>query len=298
MPAIRHRTLDVDGLQIFVREAGDPARPAIVLLPGYPSSTRAYVRLIDRLACNWHAVAIDYPGFGSSEPLGGTPTFDRLAKITGQAIDALGIADYAVYMFDFGSPVGFRIAVKHDQRVRAVITQNGNAYTDGFGPGVAALTAWWADREAGQAAVDQFVSLTGTRMQWQAGARDPEHIDPEQALADQAVLDLPGRADYMKALLWDYQTNPPQYPVWQAWLRQRQPGLLAIWGANDPFFIPAGASAYKTDVPHAEVVLLDTGHFALEEEADTIARHADRLLRGTFSGQAAPAWWSGAGPLP
>lgn len=282
MPAILHRKLDVDGLQIFVREAGDPARPTIVLLPGYPSSTRAYVRLIDRLAYNWHAVAIDYPGFGSSEPLAGTPTFDRLAEITGQAIDTLGIADYAVYMFDFGSPVGFRIAVKHDQRVRAVITQNGNAYTDGFGPGVAALTAWWADREAGQAAVDQFVSLAGTRMQWQAGARDPEHIDPEQALADQAVLDLPGRADYMKALLWGYQNNPSQYPAWQAWLRRRQPDLLAIWGANDPFFIPAGASAYKTDVPNAEVVLLDTGHFALEEEADTIAAHADRLLRGTF----------------
>ncbi len=157
-------------------------------------------------------------------------------------INTLGIGDYALYMFDFGSPVGFRIALDHDQRVRAIITQNGNAYTDGFGPGVAALSAWWGDRHAGQ-----------------------------------AVLDLPGRADYMKALLWDYQNNPPHYSAWQAWLRARQPKVLAIWGKNDPFFIPAGAQAYKKDVPDATVVLLDTGHFALEEEADTIAEHTNAL---------------------
>ncbi|HUA28189.1 MAG TPA: alpha/beta fold hydrolase, partial [Streptosporangiaceae bacterium] len=194
MPAIRHRKIAVEGLGVFVREAGDPAKPSIVLLPGYPSSTRAYVRLVDRLAPDWHAVAIDYPGFGSSDPLPESPTFDRLAEITGKAIDQLGIGDYAIYMFDFGSPVGFRIALDHDQRVRAIVTQNGNAYADGFGPGVQALADWWQDRPAGQPAVDGFVSLAGTQLQWQAGARDPEHIDPEQALADQAVLDLPGRA--------------------------------------------------------------------------------------------------------
>jgi pimeloyl-ACP methyl ester carboxylesterase len=283
MPAIRHRTITVEGLGVFVREAGDPATPSIVLLPGYPSSTRAYVRLMDRLAADWHAVAIDYPGFGSSDPLPGSPTFDRLAEITGMAIDQLGIGDYALYMFDFGSPVGFRIALQHDQRVRAIVTQNGNAYTDGFGPGVQALAGWWQDRAAGQAAVDGFVTLAGTRLQWQAGARDPEHIDPEQAIADQAILDLPGRAGYMKALLWDYQHNPGRYPDWQAWLRRRQPALLAAWGKNDPFFIPAGAEAYRTDVPGAKVVLLDTGHFALEEEADQIARLTGELLRSTFT---------------
>jgi pimeloyl-ACP methyl ester carboxylesterase len=284
MPAIRHRSIDVDGLQVFVREAGDPAWPTVVLLPGYPSSTRSYVRLIDRLARDWHAVAIDYPGFGSSEPLPESPTFDRLAEVTGKAIDALGIGDYAVYMFDYGAPVGFRIALEHDQRVRAIITQNGNAYTDGFGPAAAPLAAWWQDREAGQAAVDGFVSLAGTRLQWQAGARDPEHVDPEQAIADQQVIDRPGGADYMKALLWDYQNNVQEYPAWQEWLRRRQPGLLAIWGRNDPFFIPAGAEAYQNDVPAAEVILLDTGHFALEEEADAIAEQAGRLLRATFTG--------------
>jgi pimeloyl-ACP methyl ester carboxylesterase len=148
MPAIRHHKITVEGLGVFVREAGDPAKPSIVLLPGYPSSTRAYVRLVDRLARDWHTVAIDYPGFGSSDPLPESPTFDRLAEITGKAIDQLGIGDYAIYMFDFGSPVGFRIALQHDQRVRAIITQNGNAYTDGFGPGVQALADWWQSARA------------------------------------------------------------------------------------------------------------------------------------------------------
>jgi pimeloyl-ACP methyl ester carboxylesterase len=283
MPDIRHRTIVIDGLQVFVREAGDPRRPTLVLLPGYPSSTRAYIRLIDRLARKWHAVAIDYPGFGLSDPLPVSPTFDRLAEVTAATIDALGIDDYALYMFDFGAPVGFRIALNHDHRVRAVISQNGNAYTDGLGPGLAAVADWWNDRDAGEVAVDEFVSLLGTQMQWLAGARDSEHIDPEHALADQRVLDLPGRAEYMKALLWDYQHNPPRYPDWQAWLRRRQPKLLAVWGKNDPFFIPAGAQAYTNDVPGASVLLLDTGHFALEEEADTIAEHINELMSEAFA---------------
>ena len=283
MPAIRHYHVEIDALKVFVRESGDPARPTLVLLPGYPSSTRSYIRLIDRLSPHWHTVAIDYPGFGSSDPLPEPPTFDRLAEITSKAIDELGIGDYAIYMFDFGSPVGFRIALEHDQRVTGIVTQNANAYVEGFGPGVSALSNWWQDRAAGQATVNQFVSLAGTQMQWQAGARDVEHIDPEQALADQLVLDLPGRADYMKALLWDYQTNPPRYPDWQAWLRRRQPKLLAAWGKNDPFFTAPGAEAYRKDIPDATVVLLDTGHFALEEQADTIAELTDTLLRDAFA---------------
>ncbi|HEX3965872.1 MAG TPA: alpha/beta hydrolase [Trebonia sp.] len=284
MSNIRHRTIDVEGLGIFVREAGNPAKPTIVLLPGFPSSTRAYIRLIDRIAADWHAIAIDYPGFGGSDPLPEQPTFERLAEITGKVIDQLGIGDYAMYMFDFGAPVGFRIALKHDQRIRAIVTQNGNAYVDGFGPAATALADWWADREAGEAAVDGFLSLAGTRMQWQAGPRDIENIDPEQALADQLVIDLPGRADYMKALLWDYQNNPGRYPDWQAWLRRRQPNVLAVWGRNDPFFTGRGAEVYQKDVCVARVVLLDTGHFALEEEVDAIAQLTDDVLRTTFGG--------------
>jgi pimeloyl-ACP methyl ester carboxylesterase len=282
MATFRHRTIEIDGQNIAVREIGDPSRPTIVLLPGFPSSSRAYVRLMDRLAPSWHAVAIDYPGFGGSDALPETPTFDRLAAITGRAIDQLGIADYALYVFDFGAPVGFRIALEHDQRVRAILTQNGNMHVDGLGPGLAAVADWWEDRDAGQQTIDGLLSLAGTQMQWQAGARDVDHVDPGHATADQAVIDLPGRAGYMQALLWDYQNNLPKYGVWQSWLRRRQPKVIAAWGKNDPFFIPAGAEAYRTEVPDAEVVLLDTGHFALEEEVETIAELTDRLLQAAF----------------
>ncbi|BDB41442.1 alpha/beta fold hydrolase [Mycobacterium kiyosense] len=208
-----------------------------MLLPGYPSSTRAYVRLIDRLAEQWHTVAIDYPGFGQSDPLPQSPTFDRLAEVTGKTIDALAIKDYAIYMFDFGAPVGFRIALEHDQRVAAIITQNANAYTDGFGPGVAALANWWEDRDAGQPAVDEFVSLPGTQMQWQAGARDPEHIDPAHAFDDQRVLDLPGRADYISApKRGTTRTTRPATPTGRPGCGNANPPCLRS-GANDPFFI-------------------------------------------------------------
>ena len=278
MTAIRHRTVHAAGQEVFLREAGDPTRPTLVLLHGFPSSSRHYVRLIDRLAARWHVVAPDYPGFGLSASLPGSPTFDRLAEVTGAALDAVGVEDYGLFLFDFGAPVGFRIALAHDRRVRVVISQNANAYTEGFGPAVAALAEWWSDRAAGQPAIDGFVSLAGTRTQWLAGARDREHIDPSQYLADQAVLDLPGRADYMKDLLWDYQNTVPRYPEFHAWLRSRRPKLLAIWGRNDPFFIPAGAEAFRADVPDAEIVLLETGHFALEEEADAVASSVDTFL--------------------
>jgi pimeloyl-ACP methyl ester carboxylesterase len=278
MPVIRHRTIEVDDTTVFVREAGDAGRPTLVLLHGFPSSSRHYIRLLDRLAERWHVVAPDYPGFGQSEPLPSSPTFDRLADVTAAVIDALGIDRYAFYLFDFGAPVGFRIALAHDQRVVAVITQNANAYPDGFGPGILPVAQWWADRQAGQPVIDGLLSAEGTRTQWLAGARDPEHIDPSQYIADQAVLDVPGRARYMADLLWDYQHTVARYGEFQDWLRRRNPPVLAIWGRNDPFFIPAGAEAYRRDAPDAEVVLLDTGHFALEEEADSIAANIDAFL--------------------
>lgn len=278
MTVIRHHTVRINDLDVFVREAGDPARPALVLLHGFPTSSRQYVRLLDRLADRWHVVAPDYPGFGLSQPLQASPTFDGLAEVTAAALDELGAGDYALYMFDFGAPVGFRIALAHNARVRAIITQNANAYTDGFGPGLVAIAAWWDDKQAGQSAIDDLVSLDGTRAQWLAGARDPEHVDPSQYLADQAILDLPDRADYMKDLLWDYQNTVPRYPQFHAWLRDRAPKVLAVWGRNDPFFTPAGAEAYRSDVPDADVILLDTGHFALEEEVDAIATHITSFL--------------------
>jgi len=278
MSAIRHRTVGVDGLTVFLREAGDPARPTLVLLHGFPSSSRHYVRLLDRLAERWHVVAPDYPGFGRSDPLPASPTFDRLAEVTAAVIDTLGIDRYAMYLFDFGAPVGFRVALTHDQRVEAVITQNANAYTDGLGPGLAPVAQWWSDRAGGQPAIDGLLSAEGTRAQWLAGARDPEHVNPDAWETDQAALDRPGRAQYMTDLLWDYQHTVARYGEFQDWLRRRGPQLLAIWGGRDPFFIPAGAHAYRRDVPNAEVVVLDTGHFALEEEADTVAAAVDTFL--------------------
>jgi pimeloyl-ACP methyl ester carboxylesterase len=268
---------------MFYREAGPPDAPVIVLLSGHPSGVHAYDGLIERLARTWRVVAPDYPGYGFSATPSDAPwTFDWLADVTNGFLEDLGLDRYALYMFDFGAPVGFRIAERHPERITGIVTQNGNAYTDGFGPGVAALADWWKDRAAGQAAVDEFLTLAGTRFQWEAGARDASHIDPAMWTLDQFLLDQPGRKEAAEALLWDYQNNPGRYPGWQKYLREHQPPLLAIWGANDPFFIAPGAEAYKRDVPAAEVVLLDTGHFALAEEVETIAERVDRFLHAVY----------------
>jgi pimeloyl-ACP methyl ester carboxylesterase len=281
--SIRHRYRDVAGVEMFYREAGDPEAPVIVLLSGHPSGVHAYNGLIERLAGAWHVVAPDYPGYGfSATPAGAPWTFDWLAEITSELLEELRLDRYVMYMFDFGAPVGFRIAAANPHHVAGIVTQNGNIYTDGFGPGVAALAEWWKDRASGQAAVDGFLTLAGTRFQWEAGARDPASIDPAMWTLDQALLDQPGRKKVAEALLWDYQHNLGRYPEWQAYLRNHQPPLLAIWGANDPFFIPPGALAYKRDVPAAEVVLLDTGHFALVGELDAIAAHVDHFMNVVY----------------
>jgi pimeloyl-ACP methyl ester carboxylesterase len=280
---IFHNFRTVNGVEIFFREAGDPQAPPIVLLSGHPSGVHAYDGLIERLARSWHVIAPDYPGYGfSATPADAPWTFGWLADVTNAFLEDLGVERYALYMFDFGAPVGFRIAAAHPDRVVAIVTQNGNIYADGFGPGVATLAAWWNDRAAHQEAVDGFLSLAGTRFQWEAGARNPAAIDPAMWTLDQALLDRPERKKAAESLLWDYQHNPGRYPQWQAYLREHQPPVLAIWGKNDPFFIPPGAQAFTRDVPDAEVVLLDTGHFALVEEVDTIAEHVDALLHRAY----------------
>jgi pimeloyl-ACP methyl ester carboxylesterase len=280
---ILHNFRTVNGVEIFFREAGDPQAPPIVLLSGHPSGVHAYDGLIERLARSWHVIAPDYPGYGfSATPADAPWTFDWLADVTNAFLEDLGLERYALYMFDFGAPVGFRIAAAHPDRVVAIVTPNGNIYADGFGPGVATLAAWWNDRGAHQEAVDGFLSLAGTRFQWEAGARNPAAIDPAMWTLDQALLDRPERKKAAESLLWDYQHNTGRYPQWQAYLREHQPPVLAIWGKNDPFFIPPGAQAFTRDVPDAEVVLLDTGHFALVEEVDTIAEHVDALLHRAY----------------
>lgn len=280
---IHHHVRTVAGVEIFYRSAGNPEAPAIVLLSGHPSGAHAYDGLIERLAGSWRVIAPDYPGYGFSATPSDAPwTFDWLADVTDAFLTDLGLDRYVMYVFDFGAPVGFRIAERHPERVAGIVTQNGNIYTDGFGPGVSALADWWNDRAAGQAAVDEFLTVAGTRFQWEAGARDASTIDPAMWTLDQALLDAPGRKRAAETLLWDYQNNPGRYPDWQKYLRDNRPPLLAIWGKNDPFFIPAGAEAYRRDVPDAEVVLLDTGHFALVEEADEIAERVDAFLRRAY----------------
>lgn len=279
----RRRRHSVAGVEIFWRDAGPHEAPPIVLLPGHPSGSQAYSALIHRLAGQWRVIAPDYPGYGfSATPPDAPWTFDWLAEVTDGLLEHLGLDRYVLYMFDFGAPVGFRIAESHPERIAGIITQNGNIYREGFGPGVAALAAWWADRTAGQPAIDGFLTLDGTRAQWEAGARDPASIDPATWMLDQALLDQPGRKAAAEALLWDYRNYPGRYPSFQAYLRNQQPPLLAIWGANDPFFVPAGAEAFRGDVPDAEVVLLDTGHFALVEELGAIANHIDTFLRRVY----------------
>lgn len=275
----RHHRARIAGFELFWRESGPSDAPTIVLLPGHPSSSHAYLGLIERLGNRWHVIAPDYPGYGfSSAPADTDWTFDLVAEVTDALLEHLGLDRYVLYMFDFGAPVGMRIALKHPERVVALISQNGNIALEGLGEAVAPLGEWWSDRPAHQATVDGFLSPAGTRMQWEAGLRDPDAADPALWSLDAKLLEEPERHSAAEALLWDYQSNPPRYPDWQEYLSTKLPPVLAIWGKNDPFFVAAGAEAFRTHQPDAQVVLLDTGHFALVEELDAVATHIDRFL--------------------
>ena len=206
----RHRTVIVDGAGLFVRQAGDPARPAVVLLPGHPSAGHAYTGLIDRLSSSWHVLAPDYPGYGASPVPAEPPTFDRIAELVTGLLEQLGVDRYVLYMFDFGAPVGMRMAAAHPERIAGLVSQNANIALEGLGEPLGPLAAWWADRAAGQPTVEAFLSADGTRMQWAAGLRDPEALDPALVELDVALLADPGRRAVAGALLWDYQTNPPR----------------------------------------------------------------------------------------
>jgi pimeloyl-ACP methyl ester carboxylesterase len=261
----------VQGSEIFYREAGDPATPTLLLLHGFPSSSSQYDQLMDRLAGRCHVVAPDYPGFGQSPALAGTTTFDRLADVTDAFTEAKGLDRFSLYMFDFGAPVGFRIAARHPERVEGLVLQNGNAYEVGLGPGMQALQPYWSDRAAHDAAVRGFLTLEATRSQYIDGVADPTIINPDLFELDQRYLELPGRDQVMLDLLYDYQSNVALYPTWQDYLRSHTPPALLAWGRNDAFFPPAGARAYLRDLPDAELHLLDTGHFATATHSAEIA---------------------------
>lgn len=281
----RYRNQKVGDVNIFYREAGSPNRPTIVLLHGYPSSSHMYRDLIPKLAVRYHVIAADMPGYGYSDQ----PALDRfdytfahLTEVMDQFLDAINVKKYSIYVMDYGSPVGFRLFVKHPERIQAIISQSGNAYREGLSPFWAEfLVPYWKERNPEtEKKARALLTLELTKFQYSKGFRHPENVNPDSYMFDQMGLDRPGNAEIQLALFYDYRTNVDQYPQWHAALRKAQPPVLAVWGKNDPIFIPAGAEAFKRDVPKAEIEYLDTGHFALEEDLDSVA---SRVL--TFMGK-------------
>jgi pimeloyl-ACP methyl ester carboxylesterase len=274
-----YRTIKANGSEIFYREAGDPSGPTLLLLHGFPSSSAQYDQLMQRLAADYHVIAPDYPGFGRSPAFSGTTTFERLTDAVDAFTEAAGLFRFSLYLFDFGAPVGFRLATRHPERVQGLVVQNGNAYEVGLGPGMRALEPYWNDRAANEAAVRGFLTLAATRSQYLDGVADPTRVNPDLWELDQRYLELPGRDRVMLDLLYDYQTNVALYPSWQEYLRTYTPPALLAWGSNDAFFPPEGAEAYLQDLPDAELHLLDTGHFATATHNDEIAELISVFLR-------------------
>ena len=280
---ITQRTVDVDGIKVFVREAGDRSAPAIVLLHGFPASSHMFRELIARLADRFRVIAPDMVGYGHSDaPAVGqfAYTFDNLADVTRKVLHRLEVDSYVLYLHDFGGPVGMRVATSAPERVRGLVIQNANAYMEGVSEAVAKLfmPLWKEQNATTLAAARSFLSAEATKMQYTAGARNPAQLNPDAWTLDQALLDRPGVAEAQLSLFIDYEKNVGLYEAWHAYFRAQQPPTLVLWGKNDPFFVAAGAEAYKRDLPSAEVVLLDGGHFALEEHADTIADHIKRTF--------------------
>ena len=275
MTAIRYRTADVDGYEIFYREAGDPAQPTLLLLHGFPSSSHMFRGLIPLLADRFHLIAPDLPGFGRSEikPRASfTYSFEALARVIGRFTVVIGLASYALYIFDYGAPTRLRIAMTHPERVTAIISQNGNAYEEGLSAGWDPIQRYWREpTEANRHALRDLLAPASVRWQYEHGVSDTSTVSPDGSALDSWYLQRPEVDEIQLDLFGDYASNVALYPAFQAYFREHQPRLLAIWGRNDPFFLPPGAEAYKRDLPRAEVRFLDTGHFALETHVTEIA---------------------------
>jgi pimeloyl-ACP methyl ester carboxylesterase len=283
MQTTRYRTAKVDGLSIFYREAGDPTAPTLLLLHGFPSSSRMYEPLFARLASEYHLVAPDYPGFGHSDAPAAKDfayTFDHIADVMGDFTDALGLKSYVLYVQDYGGPVGMRLAVKHPERVRALVIQNAVSHEDGLGPLWKARREFWADRAAHEEAIrGSFLSLATTRQRHIGSNPSPETIDPDRWADEFAFLSKPGEGDIQIDLFYDYRNNVASYPAWGQWLREHQPRTLVVWGKYDPSFQVNEVAAIKRDVPDAETHILDAGHFALYERPDEIAQLMKNFLQ-------------------
>jgi len=272
-----HRTVRVGELDVFYREAGSKDAPTVLLLHGFPTSSQMFRTLIPALADRFHVVAPDYPGFGySSMPARDefAYTFDNLAKVIDEFTGKLGLERYALYVQDYGAPVGYRLAVAHPERITAIVVQNGNAYNEGLDNDFwKPIKEYWkapTSKERRNALRD-LLTYKATKWQYETGAEHPELLSPDGAAEDQFLLDRPGNDEIQLDLFLSYASNPPLYPKWQEYFRSRQPPMLIVWGKNDQIFPPAGATPYLRDLPQAELHLLDAGHFALEEKLDVMA---------------------------
>jgi pimeloyl-ACP methyl ester carboxylesterase len=275
MSAIEYRSANVDDLKIFYREAGAADAPALLLLHGFPSSSHMFRDLIPLLADRFHIIAPDLPGFGQSDmPARGkfAYTFDHLAEVISRFTEVIGLDRFAMYVFDYGAPTGFRIAVKHPERISAIISQNGNAYEEGLSEGWTPIRAYWQEpSQANREALRAFLTPETTRWQYTHGVANETTVSPDGQSLDNCYLARPGADDVQLDLFGDYKSNVALYPVFQNYFRTHRPPFLAVWGKNDPFFLPPGAEAFRRDIPNAVVRFFDTGHFALETHAKEIA---------------------------
>jgi len=283
VPVTSIHKLQADGVRVFYRAAGDPNSPVVLLLHGFPTSSFMFRELIPRLAVDSRVIAPDLPGFGFTEVPAERKyvyTFDGLASTIEAFTEALQLDRYALYVFDYGAPTGFRLAMAHPDRVTAIVSQNGNAYEEGLGDAWGPIRKYWAEPTAENREVLRKNILTpeGTRWQYTHGVSDPESVPPESYTLDAALLERPGNKDIQLDLFLDYASNVKLYPKFQEHFRKSKPPLLAIWGKNDPFFIPAGAEAYRKDLPNARVEFLDTGHFATETHVVEIAAAMKEFL--------------------
>ena len=292
VPATSIRKIEADGVQVFYRMAGDPSAPVVLLLHGFPASSFMFRELIPRLADQYRVIAPDLAGFGFTQVPAQRNykySFDALAQTLEAFTEALKIKSYALYVFDYGAPTGFRLAMAHPERVRAIVSQNGNAYEEGLGDAWGPIRKYWAEPTAENREVirENVLTLEGTRWQYTHGVTIPERVAPESYTLDMALMDRPGNKEIQLDLFLDYASNVKLYPKFQEYFRKWKPPLLAIWGKNDPFFVPAGAEAFQKDLPNAQVELLDTGHFATETHVVEIAAamkeflDAERLRRQT-----------------